>query len=83
MSHSYHSISCLHPQCLLLKPPLHALGMHQYSSLQLIYRLCPLHAAAFEDSPQPSDQVVCSRCKEISVLRGQLLFSWIYWNSPK
>ena len=63
-------------------PPLHALGMHQHSSLQLIYHLCPLHAAAFEHTPQPSDQVVCTCCKEISVLHSQLLFSWISCNSP-
>ena len=48
MSHQYHSTSCPHPQCLLLKPPLHALGMHQHSSLQPIYPLCPLYAAPFE-----------------------------------
>ena len=34
------------------KPPLRALGTHQHSSLQSIYHLCPLHAAAFEDTPQ-------------------------------
>jgi hypothetical protein len=71
---------CLLPHCLLLNPPLHAVGTHQLSSLPLIYQLCPMHADVFEDTPHPSDQVVRTCCKEISVLHNQLLFSWNYWN---
>ena len=75
VSHHYHSTSCPHPHCLLLKSPLHALGTHQHSSLQPIYHFCPIHATAIGDNTQPSDQVVCTCCKEISVLRDQLLCS--------
>jgi len=57
MSHSYHSTRCLLPHRLLLKPPLHAMGTHQLSSLQPIYQLCPKHADVFEDTPQPSNEV--------------------------
>jgi len=39
VSHRYHSTSCPHPQCLDLKPLLHALGTHQHSSLQPIYHM--------------------------------------------
>ena len=81
VTHHSDSTSCPYPQCLLLKPPLRALGTHRQSSLQPIHHLCPLHAASFEDTPQPSDQVFCTCCKEISVLCGQLIFLWIYWNS--
>jgi len=36
----------------------------------------PLLAAAFEATPQVSDRVVLTCCKEISVLRDQFFFSW-------
>jgi hypothetical protein len=53
---------------------LHVLGTHQRSSLQLIYHLCPLHAPAFEDTPQPNDQAVRTCCKEICFALSALLF---------
>jgi hypothetical protein len=61
---------------LTFEAPLHALGNHQHSSLRRIYHLCPLLAAAFEATPQVSDRVVLTCCKEISVLRDQFFFSW-------
>jgi hypothetical protein len=36
--------------------------MHQQSSLHQIYHLLPLHAAAFEDTPHPIDQVLRTNC---------------------